>query len=788
MKNKIFQPISFIYVFAISCLLSMCFTTQSHAQQRQNISGTIIDKDSKYPIIGANVVLVGSDPLIGAVTDINGTFSLENIPIGRLALQVSAIGYENAAQSNLVLVSGKELIVNFELSESLTTLEEVVVKGSVEKVQVNNELAVVSSRSFNTEETGRYAGSRNDPARMSANFAGVSGANDSRNDIIVRGNTPSGLLWRLEGIDIPSPNHFASFGSTGGPVGMLNNNTLAKSDFITAAFPANYGNALSGVFDLSMRKGNANKREYTGQVGFNGVEIGAEGPFSKNSRATYLINYRYSTLGLFKALGADFGTGTAVPFYQDVSFKVDIPTESAGTFKIFGLGGVSSIDLLGSEADIDNTNESELFGNENQDIYNRSRTGIVGLSHTYFFNKNTSYRLTLAGTHQLVDTEIDSVSIVDRSVLTRHISINNTQNRYIAHLFFNTKLNAKNTLSFGSISTIYNSVLGDSILTSDGWRNVAESAGNSFLTQVYGTWQHKFDTKLTLNLGLHFQNFGLNNSNGLGPRVGLLYQPNANSSFSFGYGLHHQLQLLPVYFAQELQDDGSFLSTNEDLGFTASHHFALTYDYQFSPDFRLKVEGYYQYLYNVPISNQLRTYSVLNIGADFNDDYEDNLVNEGAGRNYGIEFTLEKFYSKQYYFLLTASLFQAKYRASDNVWRNTAFNGNYVVNFLGGKTFTIGKTNELSIDWKATFAGGRYYTARESTETLADRYSGYFRTDLKIFFRMNLAKTTHEWGIDIQNVTNRKNVFREVFNERTGEVNNEYQLGIFPVPQYRIFF
>lgn len=142
-------------------------------------------------------------------------------------------------------------------------------------------MATVSARSFTVEETSRYAGSLNDPSRMAANYAGVSSTSDARNDIIIRGNSPLGVLWRLNGMEIPNPNHFGSLGTTGGPVSILNNNLLDKSDFLTGAFPAEYGNALAGVFDLQMRSGNNEKTEFLGQVGFNGFELGAEGPIGK---------------------------------------------------------------------------------------------------------------------------------------------------------------------------------------------------------------------------------------------------------------------------------------------------------------------------------------------------------------------------------------------------------------------------------------------------------------------------------------------------------------------------
>ncbi|MBX2843827.1 MAG: carboxypeptidase-like regulatory domain-containing protein, partial [Flammeovirgaceae bacterium] len=448
MKLKLKPQLLLVALFLVSLL------ALAEAQTVQTIRGQVIDRDAKSPIIGATVVISGSDPLIGSSTDPNGYFTLKNVPIGRVDLKITAIGFEETTAPNILVISGKETQINFELVESVTNLEEVTVTAGGDIPEVNNDLAVVSARTFDMEQTTRFAGSRNDPARMATNFAGVSGANDARNDIIVRGNSPNGVLWRLEGIDIPSPNHFSSFGSTGGPVSMLNYNTLAKSDFMTAAFPSEYGNALAGVFDLRLKNGNNGKREFLGQVGFNGFEFGAEGPFSKNSNASYVANYRYSTLGVFKAIGINFGTGTAVPEYQDLNFKINLPTEKSGTFTVFGLGGKSNIELLGSEVNLDEESESDLYGDENIDIYNKTNTGVLGISHTYFFSPNTSYKLSVAATHQKEEVLIDSIS-VDRDIITRNNSINMRQNTYSAHLMFNHKFNAKNNLVAGVITNIY---------------------------------------------------------------------------------------------------------------------------------------------------------------------------------------------------------------------------------------------------------------------------------------------------------------------------------------------
>ena len=297
-----------------------------------------MDKDTRQPLPSVRIAVIGSNPIIGAVTDSIGRFKLYNVPIGRHDFKVTYFGYKEIVIPDIEVNSGKECIINPELEEELK--QEVVVNGAKSKDQPLNEMATTSTRTFTIEETQRYAGALGDPARMAGNFAGVSGSNDSRNDIIIRGNSPSGLLWRFEGVDIPIPNHFAASGTTGGPVSILNNNVLSNSDFFTGAWPAEYGDATSGVFDLKMRNGNNEKYEFTGQVGFNGFEGNAEGPIDRNTGSSFLATYRYSALVIFQELGINLGPA-GVPYYQDMSFKVYLPSEKLGQFEIFGIGGIS---------------------------------------------------------------------------------------------------------------------------------------------------------------------------------------------------------------------------------------------------------------------------------------------------------------------------------------------------------------------------------------------------------------------------------------------------------------
>src|SRR5687768_2253905 len=438
----------------LNLIVSLSFIVlQVHAQATQTIRGRIVDEVDNEPLVGVNVIIVGTEQQLGSTTDVDGNYRIENVPLGRQTLKVTYIGYENHTIPNIIVTAGKEVVLNVGLQESVSQLNEVVVVADTkeDKTATNNDLAVVSSRSFNVDDTKRYAGALGDPSRMAANFAGVVGGNDSRNDIVVRGNSPTGMLWQLEGLNIPNPNHFGALVSTGGPVSILNNNNLDKSDFMTSAFPAQYGNATAGVFDLKLRDGNNQEREFMAQVGFNGFEFGAEGPFSKTSKASYIFNYRYSTLAVFQALGIEFGTGSNTPLYQDLNFKVTVPLNKKSKLTAFGIGGNSEVDLLGSEADLNE--DADLYGSENQDSYPRYNTRIVGL--TYETNVSSSTFLKLTAGYSSTSEYFYSDSLVrnnENEVIERYrrAAADFSTKKYSVNVYTRTKFNSKNSLTSGA--------------------------------------------------------------------------------------------------------------------------------------------------------------------------------------------------------------------------------------------------------------------------------------------------------------------------------------------------
>lgn len=764
----------------------------------QTVRGTVIDAATKSVLPGATIILLNTKPIIGTASDGNGNFRLTNVAIGRIDLKISYIGYQDKVLRNLQLSTGKELVVKVDLEEKVITTNIVEITATQDHDKTKNEMATVSGRTFTFEETNRYAGSMGDPARMAQNFAGVMSAGDSRNDIVIRGNSPTGLLWRLEGIEIPNPNHFGSLGTTGGPVSMLNNNLLTNSDFFTGAFPAEYGNALSGVFDLSMRTGNNEKYEFVGQIGFNGFEFGAEGPFSKKHQASFLVNYRYSTLAVFDLIGLKSITGSSVPQYQDIAFKIDLPTKKAGKFMLFGLGGKSFINI--NDRDKDSTEFSYGLAGTNTDF--GANMGVVGLSHIYFFNKNTRIKTTVSGQSAGSYTLIDSLgknNNPDKAFFRNH----NNENKLNFSTNLLKKIGSKNVLIAGFNYQYYKIKYIDSVFIADenDFRSLTNADGNLGIMQGFSQWKHKFNDMISMNIGLHYQYFNLNNSQTLEPRLGLQYQISPKNLISFGYGMHSQTQPKMLYFVESENANNAISFTNHNLGFTNSNQFVLGYTNFLSTNWRFKAEAYFQQLSNVPVSETLQDYSVLNEGAYFAINLMDSLTNKGTGKNYGIEFTLEKYLSNNYYILVTTSLFRSLSTGYNGNTHPTAFDNKYVINALAGYEWKLTKKSSLNFDIKAVFSGGKPYIPFDIEkskisnqaeyiweEAYEKKLADYFRLDFRIAFKINTKHFDQEWAVDLQNLTNHQNVFMQSWDSYNKVVKTDYQQGFYPMVLYRIYF
>jgi hypothetical protein len=751
----------------------------------QTIRGQILDADSKITLPGANVIVLGTDPILGTSTDMDGQFKIENVPVGRHHIQITFLGYQEQVIPNVLLESGKQMVLTIELVESLTKLKEVEITAKQYKSQAMNEMATVSAKAFSVEETQRYAASIDDPGRMALSYAGVTGGYDGMNEIVIRGNSPKGLLWRLEGLEIPNPNHFSEEGSSGGGVSALSSNMMTNSDFFTGAFPAEYGNAASGVFDIRLRKGNNEQREYALQLGFLGSDFAFEGPFKKGGRASYLVNYRYSTLAIMNKLGVDI-VGDAVPVFQDLNYNISLPTKKHGHFTLFGMGGLSSI-----SDDLPN-----FRNNYSTDL------GVTGATHTYMLNKKTYLKTVVAWTgtqNNYTDFELDQDSAFYNDNNEKFIN----QSARVS-LTLNKKFNARHTLKAG---IIYSNLSYDyhlDYLWEETNTRITEidQAGNTSLMQGFVNWKYRITEGLTFVSGLHYMQLTLNNNMTFEPRVGMRWNFAPNQSLNAGFGIHSRHEALTAYFARNTADDGTITFPNHDLNFSKARHFVLGYDNMLRDNLFLKMEVYYQDLYDVPVDRYSASYfSIIN----FRDGYSDRpLANEGTGRNYGVELTLEKYFSDNYYFLITGSVFDSKYTASDNIERNTRFNSNYAMNVLAGKEFVFGSENRrkaLGFSVKSTWVGGQRLipidleasiiaeqTVRDYDRAFEEKGDEYFRTDIQISFRKDRPKATHILKLDVQNVTNRLNTFNLQYDNETQLIRKSTHLGLIPILSYKVKF
>lgn len=759
----------------------------------QTVKGQITDEQSGAPIIGATVVIVGTDPPMGGITDVQGFFKIEKVPIGRQSLGISYLGYESVTIPNVLVGAGKEVVINAKLIESLQQLDEVIVTtGNEEEGQLRNELATVSAISLGMDEISRFPATFNDPARAALTYAGVqTGGDDLLNEIVIRGNSPKGILWRLEGVEIPNPNHFTSIGSSAGGISMLSNNMLANSDFFTSAFPAQYGNATSGIFDLQLRQGNFENHEHAIQAGLLGIAAASEGPISKNGRSSYLVNYRYSTLAMLTELGLDILGEQEDIAFQDLSYKVRIPTKKLGSFSLWGLGGRNTYRFLPNESNGDWENDTE-----------EQSTGVAGITHVYYVGDDSYLETIVSGSYNKLSNNYDSLAIR----LLEKSDFIETQLRFST--YFNHKFSAKHTLRVGAILSRLGYDLTNTFWNRNERRYITplNEDDNAGFYQLFGNWQIRTSDQFTINTGVHFSHFALSEKSYIEPRVGFKWDRGTHI-ISGGLGMHSRMETIALYTARQYSEDGSFVQNNKDLGFTQAFHSALGYEKMLKPKLRFKVEIYYQYLFNVPVwpndttsDYSLLTFSTLNT---FDGYTSDELANDGTGKNYGLELTLEKFLSNGFYMLSTASLYRSKYTGSDGVERSTQFDGGYIYNFLAGKEFKVGASgnNTLSFNGKFIFAGGKrqapinLFESSNQGRTVysyANNYelklNRYFRMDLGISYRKNRKKTTSVISLDIQNVTQRENEFFRFYNVGRGSVESDSQISFFPNLSYRIEF
>ena len=742
---------------------------QSSGRPVQTLRGVVNDRASGHPIPYATIQLTDI-PGLGMMCDSLGRFALPKVPVGRHSVQASFMGYESATVREILVTSAKEVYLEIALQESVNELSEVVVRAH-NRNEAMNKMAVAGARMLSVEEASRYAGGFDDPARLVASFAGVT-PSVSNNGISIHGNAPHLLQWRLEDVEIPNPNHFADIATLGGGIlSSLSAQVLGNSDFFTGAFPAEYGNAVSGVFDMKLRNGNNQRNENTFQVGIMGIDFASEGPLSKKHKASYIFNYRYSTTGL---LNVDLGGKMD---YQDLNFKLNFPTKMAGTFSVWG---TSLIDKF--KSDMERNPEKWEYLGDRSESRDKQYMAAGGISHRYFFNNDASLKTTIAGTYSQLD---GGATMFNHSLeSTPYMDLNSKHTNLILTSTFNRKFSNRftNKTGFTYTNMFYKMDLSIAPYEAEPLEIVSQGKGNTSLISAYNSSSVGLTERWTLNAGIYGQLLTLNNKWSVEPRVGLKWQATPKATFALAYGMYSRMEKMDVYFVKTKSTGNQ--SVNKDLDFTKAQHIMLSFGYKISDSMNLKIEPYIQFLHDVPVMAD-SSYSVLN-RSDFY--VEDALVNKGRGRNVGIDITFERFLEKGLYYMISGSWFDSRYRGGDGVWYNTKFNRNYVINGLIGKEWMLGrnKQNILSVNLKLTLQGGDRYSPidleatmnhpdkevqYDETKAFSKQYSPMLIGNYTVSYRINKRKVSHEFAVKGLNFTGAKEHYGHEYNVKTGKID-----------------
>ena len=772
----------------------LLLTSQLFSQNlTQTIRGIVIDKDSRRPLEAATISIADDSVQQRVISKTDGSFVLLNVPVGRRRILCNFIGYDDFITDNIILNSTRELELVIEMEQLYQQQEAVVVKAKRNPKLPINKLSVVSTRSFGAEETSRYAASVNDPSRMAMSFPGVQPVRDARSDIIIRGNSAAGMLWRLEGIDIPNPNHFARKGSSGGGITVFSANMLDNSDFSSGAFPAEYGDALSGVFDMRFRKGNNQKDQYSFGAGLIGIDFSAEGPIEKG-RSSFLVNYRYSTLGILNAIGFHLTGERENNTFQDLAFNLNFPSKNnRSVINFWGIGGLSKEDY----SEVEDPAEWDEY--DDYAIYDfRTNMGAIGLGHSLQIGKKSLLKTSLAFMNQKI-TFVDDTLNTQKIPYTVNDELYKNSRLSIAS-YFNTRLHSSLIWETGIFITRANYVFNQSLYDFDAAvykPNIIDGDGSSWLIQPYTQFNWKLSKKFTLNAGLHFMYLALNKTNSVEPRFSLQYRVNSNHTLSIAAGKHGKILPLGSYFYKA--PNGSFPNINLDI--MRSTHYVAAWDWLMNKSWRLHIEGYLQQLSDIPIVNDInRTFWLLNMQDGYANEA---LVSKGKGQNIGADITLEKFFSKGWFLLTGFSIFNSTYEPLNGESYNTQYNSITSGNLTAGREWKWKKNKTFTAGGKMIYNGGMPITpllagapinsrdpVLDESKPYSQHVPAYFRMDIRFALRTDKKKISSTLALDIQNLLGIENTdaLAYDYDPKTHQWGYNKLSGFVPVISYQLHF
>jgi hypothetical protein len=758
----------------------LVFTTLSNAQNEltQTIRGRVVDAVTGAPI--PSVAVSVSDKMEKKETDTEGAFRFDKMTVGRYNISLKCLGFQSLTLQNIAIESGKETVLELKMTASNTLLD------SFEVRSTTTALAKIGlAESVNMETLQRLPANFSDVARMLTTVAGVSSETDAANHISVRGLSPNALQWFLEGAEIVNPNHLSNAGTigdratqNGGGVSIFSTQVLERADFYKGSTPTDFGNALGGAVDVRFRNGNDEHRETTLGIGLIGLDVATEGVLSKKSKASYLVNYRYSTVGLLSKLGVPLGDEATA--FQDISFKLHFPTQKLGDFSVFGMGGISENIFVHKKRD------KWLSQKDSQDIAFRNNMGVVGLSHSIRLNQHMNWQ-TVAALSALEGSRIATGFNASERIV-EVTDFRNVQRK----IFVKTQLNQAfqaGVLSVGMV--IKNEFLDnrDSLKFATAKYATNISRGQGMFYMPFADFSGKFGVKWAYSVGVRANYFSLTKRLSVEPTGMIQRHLRDNESLKLTYS--RQSQTLPpsLYFSLFYQ----VALQNTRFDFTKSDNLSLTYTRRFANDVQFSATAFGQFYRNVPYFQsdnfEFQYWSVL--------DNFDNLGNQiglnGLAQSVGVEANIYQNNNNGWFWQLNATLFDATFKSDAKATsRPLAYNSRFMANGYFGKEWTLGSRRNrfLGVGSRTILRGGNVqrFEGNYFLGSPSKQIKPYFRSDLNVYVKRNRKNWSSTLQLDIQNVTNKANEQYYYYDAFLGKTTPQYQLGLLPNLSYRISF
>ena len=783
-----------LVLLGLSLVLGNLAIAQEYSQV---LRGSVLDVETRAGIPGAIVQvhrIFDGELLATTTTDLDGKYRIEAVPVGMVRITAQVAFFHPYVREDVSITSAKEVIIDLPLDPTTVELSETEVRASPFRGEALNPMAPVSAVTITPEQTRKFAGSWDDPMRVITAYPGVVQQTSGFNDFTVRGNAPVGMLYRLEGVPIHNPNHFGEAGTSGGFVTQFSSEVLGASDFFSSAFPAEFGNATSAVFDFRFRNGNNQRKEHTIKASLFGLDIATEGPLSQNSQASYLANYRYSTLGL---LSTFINIGGVRPQYQDLSFNINLPTAKGGTFRVFGVGGISNLSVGqrgadSTDLDLDGRRSRRQLGNDG---------GALGLAYFQSTSKRGYFHAAaaLSGARYFDDAEY----LEDDYTWSGRDFSRYTMGQASFTADYNVQFSNRHTNKTGVVFTHQNHGYRAGLYTLflDAVDTLSQTAGSGAQFQAFTQSKFTLAPQLELTAGLNYLRFLLNGSQSLDPRLALTYRPETTTKVSLAYGHHSRVENLTVYYIQNPPGFEGQGLVNMDLGLLKAHHGVLNVTRMFTPALKVSAEAYYQYQYDVPVEIG-GAYSVQNVYGQLP---MVALENAGIGENYGVELLVHRFTKNGLYYLFSGSLFNARYQAGDGVWRNAEFNQGYSYNILVGKEYELkpkgDKKRIMGLNANFRHSGGSWRNPIDLEESQLYGWTRYDWTnpnsvqqeplrnfDFTFTWQVIRAKRTGEFYVSIKNLYSNRAVINQEYDADTGGLDETQDYSTIPIIGYKVSF